>query len=1299
MKKLICTLAFTIVSIFTCHATILMHEGFPGGATGYKSTPGTGDLKGSDITTNAVFGFSATKWQNSGTSAVYDMGLGSGLTLPASFSGLPSAAYLGSNSAGLKNSATSSDERLQWKPLTTGLLNIQSGKIAFRFLMSADSTALNAHVSGTGLTSGNYYGAGLVLDGSIQNSSIRTTSGRELCFVFRKDASGQHLSFVLKGGGESQQIYDLLVPEAGSTYLCYAEISVNAGMDAKEQIKVFAQNVTSYDPAAPFFTYNGSDVFEAQLIDATTWPTHLVLGGHYGTNNGEFKVDEFALASDPDDIMVIGVPGAPTLEACALVKNSGNYIVTGIVTEASATVGVIAEDDAGNVLRTMSLAETAEDNPFSVTFAETFLTNTTYRLSAIATNGVGAVTNAVGTIYSGELSIAKVKDADEYKCVPGEVTVSRAETEDLELVVYYSFDSLVGTEGTDWVVPSGPVTIPAGSASATIYLTPKVNAAITEGYTVTMTLEAGNYAVPSPATVDLTIKNLVAPAGYNTWVAATDGQASVAGNWSEGRVPNSSDNILFDGDLSNANCEWDGATLNGPSSTVASWTMTSVYTGTVTICTMYPEVAGASFTNFTVSGDMAVSGGKITQVANAIQKEEYRLRLAVGGNLTIGAAGKIDVTGCGPRGVMTGRTANTYGGDNGTYGKTYGDPKLPYCCGSGNNGNWPSSYKGAGGGAAWIEVDGNAVVNGSILSEGQLYNSDMSKFNGTSGNITTSGGSVYLRVASLSGTGRISAKADRDQNTDNQSGSGGRVAVVLTSTAYDPAVGSVTLQAYARPTTSGAPGHGTVVVKNPGEENGTLLVVGMGSRGFSYNNTQNNRNQLTSIPAGQTWTFDKVIVGDFGIISVGDGTTLNLPNGWASVSAKNTSGNAEFKRLACGIVYRGGSLTVPKQNAKHEFKGGNWTFHPAINYVLDADTEISGGASIGTMYLSAGTNMFLVCDLKVAGNLNVKTDGYLNANCGGLGGNGGGQGETYTAYPILSASAYGTGHGGQNGSFPGNFTYGSFFNPQLPGSAAGHADHRNVGGGVLKVEVVGTLNVDGRIRSNSTTFGSDSRPAGAGSILIQASTLIGAGGIEANAAPGYYGTYPKNTLGFGPSSPGRIAVRLIGEDAAFSEFWQTNILAKGYTYTGALNDGISSPTNSASAGSIYLQTAAQGEKGGTIIIRNDGVVGNLAWTPIPSSALGDSAADFKKASLSLAACGKARLFETLQAETLSMESDTVLDVNGKTLVVRTLQTGGENVPSGTYAAGSALFTEGYVTDSAGGGSVVVLGASTLVVIR
>ena len=58
----------------------------------------------------------------------------------------------------------------------------------------------------------------------------------------------------------------------------------------------------------------------------------------------------------------------------------------------------------------------------------------------------------------------------------------------------------------------------------------------------------------------------------NAWIAADAGNASVAENWSLGRIPAATDDILVDGDLSIAALTWDVDGANGLPDTVASWT-------------------------------------------------------------------------------------------------------------------------------------------------------------------------------------------------------------------------------------------------------------------------------------------------------------------------------------------------------------------------------------------------------------------------------------------------------------------------------------------------------------------------------------------------------------------------------------------------------------------------------------------------------------------------------------------------------------------------------------------------------
>lgn len=83
------------------------------------------------------------------------------------------------------------------------------------------------------------------------------------------------------------------------------------------------------------------------------------------------------------------------------------------------------------------------------------------------------------------------------------------------------------------------------------------------------------------------------------------------------------------------------------------------------------------------------------------------------------------------------------------------------------------------------------------------------------------------------------------------------------------------------------------------------------------------------------------------------------------------------------------------------------------------------------------------------------------------------------------------------------------------------------------------------------------------------------------------------------------------------------------------------------------------------------------------------------------AADKARvdLSASLFLKSASLASGTVLDLAGKTFTVRGMTAGGAKIASGIYAAGSSLFTDGYVVDSVGGGQVVVLGAGTVIVVR
>jgi hypothetical protein len=784
----------------------------------------------------------------------------------------------------------------------------------------------------------------------------------------------------------------------GTTLSCYT----NGALSASSTIAAATDNgyplSFGCDSDGSESAFNGQ-YDEIRLVDAVATPTWVAAEYAVAANASALSYGE---ATDLDDT-------APAFATPTVVKNvDGTFSVSVSLTDGEGDLYVIYNDAITNALSNGYVAapQTYTNTPANL------VTNTCYAYAVFGTNANGTAVTKLGadTFLTGEVSVEKTADADEYGLAPGAFTFSRPANDEArlhDLAVAYTVGG-TAVAGQNYVNNlTGTLVIPAGEASATLVVTPLIDATVTEDTTVVLTISDGLYYLGT-SSATMTITNLAAPAGYNTWVATEAGKASVGQNWSEGRVPNSTDNILFDGRFSTSDCEWDGG-VNGLPATVKSWTQNAEYTGAVTICTLYPEVAGATFTNFTVTGNMTVEAGKITQVANDIQKEEYRLRLSVGGNLAVTSPGMIDVSAKGPRGVMAGRAENTYGGDAGSFGKAFDDPKYPYFCGSGNNGGWSANYKSAGGGAAWIEVGGAVSLSGSIRANGGRFQNTVSGELTSGGNIGTSGGSVYLKAASLSGSGTIQASAI--VSGDNKAASGGRIAVELTGAAN--ALPLDNIKAWADAGIAGHCGVGTIVVKNPGQANGTLILRGNSAPYFSYNSTISDITRLTSIPAASEWTFDAILLGDFGQLVVPAGCTLNLPNGFASVTASNLVSNAN-SLYASGILVRGGTVNAPAVGAKHTFGGGKWTFHPASNFVFNADVVVKEGANLGTLAMASTAANAYRCWFTVNGNLTVESTGVMRAENGGIGGNGTAQDAgAFIVYPF--GKTWGTGHGGRTG--------------------------------------------------------------------------------------------------------------------------------------------------------------------------------------------------------------------------------------------------------------------------------------------
>ena len=1289
MKKLSFLFAALVATCFSAHSEVLVYDGFASSAYTIGSGK-TGTLNGyPKVYNDTMIGFSEKTWQMNGSQPKV---WGFGLNFPSTFAAA-GITPKGEWSIGPNGGGSNSANRNTSRDFASGVGDrLATGTFYVRTLMHLDKTGAGEmkNTSDTLIeangSDANYYGIGLSPTTGTSYSLISAGKG-VFAFFFRKNKAGEVDLIVRVKSADGatlieRELCDVPLETTGlkdtNTYIAYARVDVNAGLNGEEVIYAGAQCIANYSATLAGDALS-MELGQCDFITDTVKPQCLVFDGCY-QSNGKVFIDEFGIATTEADLLTVQYSAAAKLEGAQMSGAAGLYAVSAKVIRGAATdSGALAFD--GEDYAVYSAGATAVDDYFSKEVSlPSPADDTTYQILAYAENADGGQTNALGHAYNGILTLERVKDADEYGLSAGEVLVSRANADPFPIDVAYAFSSDDGIGGKTWENPTGPVTIPAGETSATIYLKPRLDVDVDKDIEVTVSLTTGNYLAGTTPVV-LLLKTVAPPAGYNTWMAMSDGLASDAANWSLKHVPTADENILFDGNFSKASCEWD-AGEDGPSATIATLTVQGGYDGKIVVDTVY----SGTFETFAVAGDVVMRGGTLSQKVNDTSTSDtYRLKMSVGGDLTVYGSAKIDVSGCGPHNNVANKSI-AYASDMDTIGSTWGDPKLPTACGKAGQ----NKSKAGGGGAIYLTVAGKTTMNGSMLADGVRTISNYA----SSENGWGCGGSIYLETGFFEGSGTVSASTPLYVSGDNSRGTSGRISVWSKMTASAFPVDN--LRAWGdRQQTDYNIGAGTVVVRNPGEANGTLYIRNNPERNFSYNITVPQQTQTTSIPKGDTWTFDAVVLGNYGVLTIPDTAKLVLPNGFASVSCLNSgSASSNSRNWHCGLVVRaGGVIEASAVNGKHEFKGGRWTFCPCSTYTLTGDVEVSGGANIGVPLISQGSSNFMTCNVKVVGDMDVKSDGFVSAEYGGIGGTGTYQQQGYVTFPD-GAEGSGSGHGGQKATTVGNNAYDSFFEPHLPGVAGGHHDQRHMGAGVINLEVTGTLNVDGKIASSAQMFATDTHAGGSGSLNVRAGSLTGTGRISADTTA-TFSDYAKS--GYGSAGGGRVAVRLTDASAVFSDYWMGNITAKGYSKVGSVPKGmVDDNLRYSSAGSVYLQTAAESEKCGTIVIRNDGVAENTAWTSLPAAAEADAIDDFKKASLSLLDCGKVRLYETLTMANLTLAENCQLDLNGNTLTVNTAKLGGAKLKPGTYAADAY---PDYLIDSVGGGSLVVKGTGMMLLVR
>ena len=236
----------------------------------------------------------------------------------------------------------------------------------------------------------------------------------------------------------------------------------------------------------------------------------------------------------------------------------------------------------------------------------------------------------------------------------------------------------------------------------------------------------------------------------------------------------------------------------------------------------------------------------------------------------------------------------------------------------------------------------------------------------------------------------------------------------------------------------------------------------------------------------------------------------------------------------------------------------------------------------------AGTDPDLRLNLTVSGNMtvdassrvNVSGQGYTGTSGAGNG-PGGGTGVQADYGGGGGGGAYGGNGGAPQSPYAGGVAYGNATAPTQHGSAggAGYAGPGGAGGGSARLDVGGTLQLDGRILANGLDGAADSYGAAGGgaggSIWVSANQLSGAGQISANGGAGQEVGEEDSGAGGG----GRIAV--VCQSSSFTGTMSAHGAACG-TQT----------VRSGGAGTVFYKSSSS--DAGLLLIENNGLEGGMS---------------------------------------------------------------------------------------------------------
>ncbi len=531
-------------------------------------------------------------------------------------------------------------------------------------------------------------------------------------------------------------------------------------------------------------------------------------------------------------------------------------------------------------------------------------------------------------------------------------------------------------------------------------------------------------------------------------------------------------------------------------------------------------------------------------------------------NLTIDSTSKIDVSGKSDvydSNLLSTNSGASYGGSGLLYDSSgftnpvYGDLRQPSDLGTAG-----SSF--LGGGAIKLNVTGTLDLSGEILANGEFSNS---YYRGSSG------GSIWLNVATLTGVGVIQANGTDSYITP---GGGGRIAVyydVLNGFDLEGQISAYGGQYQSNPSYPQA-GAGSIYLKDNAQSLGEIRIV---------NQIVNEGIQTGETPIGQPSSGDiieAIILINAKIDIQSDVTTLNqitsnhseitqshdlvidnliMNNGssWSQIGQLTVNNTYQFYDSS---INHQAQFTIPEavpyviSNGMHVILNTTHDSWTSIEVQSNSTLELNVvNPTLGILNINGGmvdfnvSHSFTSINITNTGvlthrqaltgftldvvNLTIDSTSKIDVS---------GKSDVYDSN-LLSTNS-GASYGGSGLLYDSsgftNPVYGDLRQP----SDLGTAGSSFLGGGAIKLNVTGTLDLSGEILANGEFSNSYYRGSSGGSIWLNVATLTGVGVIQANGTDSY----------ITPGGGGRIAVYydvlngfdLEGQITAYGGQYQSN---------------------------------------------------------------------------------------------------------------------------------------------------------------